>query len=369
MTHRGEGQIVNVHDLQLCVGIAGSINNLEQLHPLDFPSNQPAETSNSMSSFNPAGNGHTGASLAGGALHNPTDHLLDIEPDHDAQAELEFQNFVLSSAEADLIAGKVSKGPMPPHQSKQDQRDKFGFSDPPGPNASGASTSGHLPQHIQTHANQAQQQPTTGSSAFWTFEYWTQFFHVDSVDVGNRILSSVMPVKSIMDLIDQNPDFYGPFWVPTTVIFTLFATSTMAESIAKAWSNQKYEYDMTQLSFAGAVVYTYVLLLPALLWGVAKYFSITTIRLFDMINVYGYGMSIWVPVSLLCIIQHDLIRWAIVLSAFALSTFFHIKNIKPLATDARAITIIFVLVIGSQVAIALIFKTQFYQHTISITPA
>ncbi|KAK5670973.1 hypothetical protein QVD99_001051 [Batrachochytrium dendrobatidis] len=298
------------------------------------------------------------------------DHLLDMEPGHDAQTELEFQNFVLSSAEADLIAGKVVKSPMPARSSHQAERDNFGFSNPPGPSMNSQGLPSNMPKNIQPSTNQiSEQQPVATTSAFWTFEYWMQYFQVDSVDVGNRIITTIMPMKSFMELIDQNPDFYGPFWVPTTVIFTLFATSTMAESIAKAWSNQKYEYDMTMLSFAGAVVYTYVLLLPALLWGIAKYFGIATIRLFDMINVYGYGIAIWVPVSLLCIIQSDLIRWIIVLAAFALSTFFFIKNIQPLATDARAISMIFILVIGSQVALALVFKTQFFQHTIQIAPS
>lgn len=33
---------------------------------------------------------------------------------------------------------------------------------------------------------------------------------------------------------DPMIDLYGPFWIPTTVIFSLFATSTVAASIVKA---------------------------------------------------------------------------------------------------------------------------------------
>ncbi len=51
-----------------------------------------------------------------------------------------------------------------------------------------------------------------------------------------RVLGALLPTTSFMDIIGGNPDFYGPFWVPTTVIFVLFATSTVAESIAKVWS-------------------------------------------------------------------------------------------------------------------------------------
>eukprot|EP00842_Homolaphlyctis_polyrhiza_P006058 jgi/Hompol1/6453/HPOL_003458-RA len=128
---------------------------------------------------------------------------------HDAQSELEFQKFVLSSAEADLIAGKVS-------------RPQSGTPKPYSPQ----------PHHQQQSSYRQQ----------------------------------------------------GPFWIPTTVIFALFVTSTMAESIAKSWSGQAYDYDMTLLSYAGGTVYTYVGLLPLAVWGTAKYFKVDAITLFDMIN-------------------------------------------------------------------------------------
>ncbi|KAL2918096.1 hypothetical protein HK105_202510 [Polyrhizophydium stewartii] len=331
------------------------------------------------------------SSGAGAAAGSSYDHLLDIEPVHDAQAELEFQNFVLSSAEADLLAGKSVKSPAPPARKPtlppargsvlavaggmagavshamlacpDHPADEFGFSAP----TPGAALPGQQ-QPQQTQQGQQQQAPG-GSSAFWTFEYWTQYFQIDTNDVANRILASVLPTKSFPELLGNNPDFYGPFWIPTTVIFTLFATSTMAESIARAWSGQKYEYDVTQLSYAGATVYTYVVLLPAIIWGIAKYFHVASIKLFDMINVYGYGMFIWIPVSLLCIIQSDLFRWILVLAAFALSAFFHVRSIHPLAaqsSNSQATSLIFIVVLIAQASLALLFKIQFFQHTIQI---
>ncbi|KAI8925930.1 hypothetical protein BC831DRAFT_458868 [Entophlyctis helioformis] len=304
------------------------------------------------------------------ARASPYDHLLDIEPD--PQAQLEFQDFVLSSAEADLIAGKVSS---PATKSKAGAAggagsgagaDNFGFSAAAPTSAAGAQQS---QQQQQQQQQQGQQASPTG--AFWALEYWAHYFRVDSNDVGNRILSSLMPTKSFVDTIGDNPDFYGPFWIPTTVIFALFATSTMAESIAKAWSNKPYTYDMTLLTYASGTVYTYVVLLPAIVWGIAKYYKIESIKLFDMINVFGYGMFIWIPVALVCVIQSDLLRWVLVLAALGLTSVFHVVNIHKLASQGahpQATTLLIGIVVVSQIVIAFIFKFQFFQHTI-ILPA
>lgn len=65
---------------------------------------------------------------------------------------------MLSSAEEDLLAGKISSGPAKPNEA-------------PVP---------LLPPPVQ------QAQPTqTNTSAFWTMEYWKQYFNVDSKDVLN----------------------------------------------------------------------------------------------------------------------------------------------------------------------------------------
>jgi hypothetical protein len=94
-----------------------------------------------------------------------------------------------------------------------------------------------------------------------------------------------------MTTIAGNPDLYGPFWVPTTVIFCLFAGSTIAESIAQTWSGKKYNaMDIKSLSFAAGTVYSYVLALPAIIYFTAKYYKANSILLFDLINIYGFDL-------------------------------------------------------------------------------
>ncbi|KAJ3067912.1 hypothetical protein HDU98_008897 [Podochytrium sp. JEL0797] len=172
----------------------------------------------------------------------------------------------------------------------------------------------------------------TSTSAFWTLDFYAQFFDVDSSDVAQRIIAALIPTRvgGFMDKIASNPDLYGPFWIPTTVIFSLFISSFIAGSINAYFSdsNEDYVYDMTLLSFASTAVYTYVGLTAAALWGVGRYCN-APVKLLEVVGLVGYGMAVWVPVSMLCVIPSDFLRSILVLCAFGLTTFLFIQNITP----------------------------------------
>jgi hypothetical protein len=137
------------------------------------------------------------------------------------------------------------------------------------------------------------------------------------------MLLAIWPTSSFSAHIAGNPDFYGPFWIPTTVIFCLFATSTMAESISKKWSGQEFtSFDITLLSYAAATVYSYVIALPSLIFFTSKYFKNEQVKLFELISVYGYGMTVWIPASILCVIPSEILRWVIAILSFLLGGIF-----------------------------------------------
>lgn len=46
----------------------------------------------------------------------------------------------------------------------------------------------------------------------------------------------------------------GPFWVPTTLIFSLFLTSSLYSSITAYLAGQSYTYDFTRLGAAVSLV-------------------------------------------------------------------------------------------------------------------
>lgn len=114
--------------------------------------------------------------------------------------------------------------------------------------------------------------------------------------MSHRILQSLLPFKNFFELLNSNPDLYGPFWISTTLIFTIFITHSIAKTFADYMSNKDILIDFQVLPSALGTVYTYVTVLPAIVWGIAKYFGVQ-LGFLECINIYGYGLSIWIPVS------------------------------------------------------------------------
>ncbi|KAJ3080801.1 hypothetical protein HK102_002805 [Quaeritorhiza haematococci] len=177
------------------------------------------------------------------------DHVIDT-PD----AQLEFQNFVLSSAEQNLVTGRVSPPKPPPQTTAPD----YGFTAP------------------QPAAPQGQPAPQQ-RYGFWTIEYYSMFFDVDTSDVVQRMLNTLFPKNDFIDLIANNPDLY-------------------AGSIVAYMDGKEYNYDFSLLSSAVGSIYTYVAVMPAIIWGVCRYFG-CPLQLLQVIDVYGYGLTVWIPVS------------------------------------------------------------------------
>lgn len=120
-------------------------------------------------------------------------------------------------------------------------------------------------------------------------------------------------------------DLYGPFWTLTTLVFTIYLSTSLSASISAYLSPSsssdegKPHQDLTLLSAATTLVYTYGLAFPALVWAAVRWFSRTggngftqgqgvlgggddgaggvQWRLAEAWAVWGYAMAVYVPVS------------------------------------------------------------------------
>ena len=164
--------------------------------------------------------------------------------------------------------------------------------------------------------------PTSGrapaASGFWSIKYYQPLFDVDTVHVLNRIKGSMLPRPkgAFFELVAPNPDLYGPFWISTTLIFAMAMTGNLASYIAfhpdPTHPNKKWTYDFNQLTLAGTVVYAYVTVLPLLFWLLLRYYEASK-RLVDVLCIYGYTLSVFVPISILCVLPSNLLRWLLVM--------------------------------------------------------
>jgi hypothetical protein len=78
----------------------------------------------------------------------------------------------------------------------------------------------------------------------------------------------------------------------------------------------EYSFDITLLSLAALTVYGFTLSMPAILYAICRYSKADQVFLFDLINIYGYSFAIWIPVSFLCVIPSELLRWVFCFVAF-----------------------------------------------------
>ncbi|KAI6645927.1 Protein YIPF1-like [Oopsacas minuta] len=164
---------------------------------------------------------------------------------------------------------------------------------------------------------------TTSSKMFWKLEYYQQFFNVTTNDVGHRILSSMIPNrKGFIDVISSNPDLYGPLWV----CITLIVTASMSGNIAKYFGNyghSSWTFQFEEVTSLATILFVYTWIVPIVLWGVLAWRvgQSNTHSVFSMITLYGYSLSIYIPVSILwtVLIRFITIQWIITLLAAVLS--------------------------------------------------
>ncbi|OAD06422.1 hypothetical protein MUCCIDRAFT_155314 [Mucor lusitanicus CBS 277.49] len=231
---------------------------------------------------------------------------------------------------------------------------------PPPPAAAAAATA----SNTGFFDSPQQQRSAISGKPIWSVEYYAQFFDVDTTQVIDRCVKSMYPVGDYAaDTLQNQPDLYGPFWIATSVVFSVFVCSSLAGSLAAYIAGKPHVYDFTLLSFAVVVVYMYAFLCPALVWASTKYFGCQP-SLLEIINYYGYGLTIWIPVSLLCIIPFDYARWAFVGVAFVVTAVFLVKNLYIVISraDAKTSRIILLAILLAHTIFALVLKMAFYSY-------
>ncbi|XP_060065239.1 protein YIPF1-like [Ylistrum balloti] len=159
--------------------------------------------------------------------------------------------------------------------------------------------------------------------SFWTFQYYQQFFDVETYQVLNRILGSMVPRPGSNYLkthIQPNPDLYGPFWICTTLIFTTAIAGNLANYLQSGGKDYEWRYDFHKVTFAAAAIFSYWWLVPTglftFLWwrGISAGYSFL-----DLLSVYGYSLAIYIPISILWVVQVDWLQWILVLVGAVLS--------------------------------------------------
>jgi hypothetical protein len=159
------------------------------------------------------------------------------------------------------------------------------------------------------------------------------------------------------------------------VIFLLFIASTIAGSLQQLINdNYKYTYDVEILMKAMPTVYSYVFAMTTICWGISKWFNVG-LKWLEWCGLFGYSLTIWIPLSVLCTIPNALISaWLWVTLGFAFSSFFQIRTTLPYLRSSQAnqgvspstgrqlqvIPVFLIIIFGANLALSLVVKLLFF---------
>ncbi|QIX01122.1 hypothetical protein AMS68_006639 [Peltaster fructicola] len=222
-------------------------------------------------------------------------------------------------------------------------------------------------------------QPDTRASAgkgghLWSISFYQQFFDVDTTQILRRCWSALFPRTNFLDVLDGNPDLYGPFWIATTVVVILFLAGTISDKLHQN-DNTRFVYDFKLLSGAAGLIYGYTIFVPVGLWAVLKWFGSQSADVLECWSLYGYANIIWIPVALISWSQLSALNYAFVAVGYAMSAIFLFRNLYPVisAIDAKTsrILLIVILVLHAGLAIAIKILVFTYQSPVASpsTPA
>lgn len=199
--------------------------------------------------------------------------------------------------------------------------------------------------------NEMTTQPAKRMTSAFNFDFYQQYFDVDTNQVLRRLAFSVFPnprSNFIQHVLKPRADLYGPFWIATTLILASAIGGNVASYLQSRGRINSWRYDFRKVTLASTVIYMYWWLVPLGIVAfsymrsrkstsssteedqdplVAQSESRVRNRLIgveahnfvELLSVYGYSLAIFVPVSILWAVPSAIFQWILVLLAILIS--------------------------------------------------
>ncbi|EDV34579.1 uncharacterized protein Dana_GF21391 [Drosophila ananassae] len=214
--------------------------------------------------------------------------------------------------------------------------------------------------------------------SFLTIEYYQQFFNVDTYMVLERIANSMIPKRAAGNYlrmnIGENPDLYGPFWITVTLIFSIAISGNIASYLQQANDGYRWHYNFHLVSYAATCIFLYANILPAILWALFKYSlkpvdaaeavetdsASYTPTLLSLMCIYGYSLAIYIPVSILWVINISLLQWLLVITAALLSGTVLIAVLTPALRNSQFSLFLIIGILSAHIVLAAGFLLYFF---------
>jgi len=199
---------------------------------------------------------------------------------------------------------------------------------------------------------------------FLTFKYYQKFFNVKTADIAFRLQSALFPFSTKFALVTKDkPDLYGPFWVLTTLVFTLACAGNFSSYISAMWNEDKKGHSLhfDFVPTAATLVYGFGFAFPVALALLMRFFG-SKMVIAHVICVYGYSLTTFIPVSMICAIPSASVQWFAMMYGIGISTIFLLMNfnteLKEYIPNTRYIVLGFILFV--QFLVFITFRSKFF---------
>ncbi|CAO1434472.1 unnamed protein product [Diamesa hyperborea] len=212
--------------------------------------------------------------------------------------------------------------------------------------------------------------PASTKVSLFSIEYYQQFFNIDTMEVVDRIATSMIPKRAaptyLKTHLGVNPDLYGPFWITMTLCFAIAISGNLANFFQHDHNSEfHWHYNFHLVSYASTCIILYNTLMPLGIWSVLKW-SVTTAAdidldiesapyipsLLSIICLYGYSLAVYIPVSFLWTIQVSFLQWLLVLTGAFLSGSVLVNALMPSLKLSKFSFFLVIVIFGAHLCLA-----------------
>jgi len=190
------------------------------------------------------------------------------------------------------------------------------------------------------------------------FSFIRPYFKVTFNDIKTRIIKSFIPINnSFFDIAVEHPDLYGPFWIYTTLIYVIAAGGALSYYFTNSVNN----YFQAFVPVAGSILYFFGFGFPFVMWLCLRIFK-NEMKYVSLICLYGYSLTCFIPVLILCACGFAWVQWLLLLYGIANSTAFVMLNLwNHIRSIEEKKKYIFLGILGAgQFILFLILKFYFF---------
>jgi hypothetical protein len=210
------------------------------------------------------------------------------------------------------------------------------------------------------------------NASYYSLAYYRCFFDVSTNQILSRLLRSLLPFKKFYTEDDNQPDYYGPFWICTTLIFVLAATGNFASYLlfrankangtetgdANAKKEEVWNLNFSKITIAASVFYCYITVIPILFYYLISRAGVSGKSMMEISSLFGYSLFPYLFACFLSIPPVSWLRWLSISFAYCFSILFLLKNLWT-ETNAKLVPIMIGL-IAATAGLALLTKIYFF---------